>query len=84
MTTISAENLTPRMRAALKDAAGGALWRVRAGWIPFGGNCSTGPFHTQGTLKALCDRGLMEIRFDDARLTTAGRDVVAKMDEQHA
>lgn len=85
MTTILAANLTPRMRAALQAAATGALWRVRAGWLALpGGNMSTGPFHAQGTVRALADRGLMTVRFNDARLTPAGRELIAKMEDADA
>jgi hypothetical protein len=85
MTTLSAEKLTPRMRDALKDADRGALWRVRTGWLPLpGGNMAKGPFHAQGTVKALEDRGLMTVRFNDARLTQAGQELLAKMEEADA
>lgn len=85
MTTLTAERLTPRMRAALMDAARGALWRVRTGWLPLpGGNMTKGPFHAHSTVRALSDRGLMLVRFNDARLTRAGRELLEKMEEVKA
>lgn len=77
--------LTPLMRAALKAAATGHLWRVRAGWIASpGGSISDGPFHAERTIKALIDRQLLHRGFDRARLTDRGRAVLAELEKLDA
>lgn len=72
--------LTPLMCATLVAAGTGHLWRVRAGWIAQpGGRLDTGPFHAEGTVKALIDRQLLRRGFDRARLTERGRAVLAEL-----
>lgn len=68
--------LTPRMAAALADAAPHGLARARAGWFrcgPGGGFSLEGPHHSPASVAALLDRGLLRLeRPDRAVLSPRG------------